>query len=82
MAIGGWLLWSRRSSASSHLVAGLVVAVTAGWAWALLDRTPQWQPWLRTLIVIAGGACLVGLAAGALRGPLRRGWRRRSWHSQ
>jgi 4-amino-4-deoxy-L-arabinose transferase-like glycosyltransferase len=72
VAIGGWLLWTRRSSPSTRVVAALTLVVTAGWAWELLDRTPQWQPWLRTLIVIAAAACLAGLAAGALRASLSR----------
>ncbi len=51
VAIGGRMLWERRAAASTGAVAAVAVLMTAGWSWALLDRTPQWQPWLRTLII-------------------------------
>jgi 4-amino-4-deoxy-L-arabinose transferase-like glycosyltransferase len=70
VAIGGRMAWVHRSHATARVVAAVAVAVTAGWSWALLDRTPDWQPWLRTLIVIAAAACVVGLLAGTLWRPL------------
>ena len=42
VAIGGALLWRARARAGARVLAGgAVVAVTAGWAYVLLDRTPQ-----------------------------------------
>ncbi|MFY1637131.1 glycosyltransferase family 39 protein [Solwaraspora sp. WMMB335] len=60
--MGATLLWRRRH----HLwaAAGLAgtVAITAGWAWILLGRSPDWHPWLRTLVAVAG----LGAAAALL----------------
>ena len=67
VAIGGGLLWSRREHAAARPLAAVAVGVSVAWAYVLLDRTPSWQPWLRTLIVVAGAlAVLVLLLAPAL----------------
>ena len=34
---------------------------TAAWAYALLDRTPAWEPWLRTVVAVAGVLAVLGL---------------------
>ena len=51
-----------------------------GWSYALLERTPSWQPWLRPLIAVRGGrwpssALLAASRAwpGAARAARRRG---------
>jgi 4-amino-4-deoxy-L-arabinose transferase-like glycosyltransferase len=62
VGIGGALLWRRRGRATSRWLLAAVVAGTAVWARALLDRTPAWHPELRTVVLVAG---LVG-AAGIL----------------
>jgi 4-amino-4-deoxy-L-arabinose transferase-like glycosyltransferase len=72
VAIGGRMLWTARSHPAARWIAALAVAVSAGWAWELLDRTPDWMPWLRSAILIAAAACLAGLAAGALWRSLDR----------
>jgi 4-amino-4-deoxy-L-arabinose transferase-like glycosyltransferase len=72
VAIGGWLLWTHRTSIAARLAAALAVVVTAGWAWELLDRTPQWEPWLRTLIAVGAVASVAGLAVVTLWRPLAR----------
>jgi 4-amino-4-deoxy-L-arabinose transferase-like glycosyltransferase len=72
VAIGGRLLWTRRASVTGRTVAGMTVLVTAGWSWELLNRTPQWQPWLRTLVVVAAVACLLALATATIWRPLAR----------
>jgi 4-amino-4-deoxy-L-arabinose transferase-like glycosyltransferase len=72
VAIGGWQLWQRRETAEARLIAALAVIITGGWAWELLDRTPQWQPWLRTVIAVAGLLAVVALVATAWRPAARR----------
>ncbi|MFL5860036.1 MAG: ArnT family glycosyltransferase [Solirubrobacteraceae bacterium] len=72
VAIGGRMRWDRRASARARVIAGGAVAVTAGWAWELLDRTPSWLPWLRTLIILVAGGCLAALLAASLWRPMRR----------
>jgi 4-amino-4-deoxy-L-arabinose transferase-like glycosyltransferase len=72
VAIGGALLWSRREQLAARLLAALAIAVSAAWAYALLERTPAWQPWLRTLIVLAGTLAVLGLLLAPMLGRLRR----------
>ena len=72
VAIGGRLLWTHRASLLAGGAAAVTVAVTAWWAWELLDRTPQWQPWLRTMIIVAAAGCLLALAAATVWRPLSR----------
>jgi 4-amino-4-deoxy-L-arabinose transferase-like glycosyltransferase len=72
VAIGGWLVWTHRESRVVQALSVLAVALTTGWAWALLDRTPTWQPWLRTLVLVAGAASVAGLLACMFRRALVR----------
>jgi hypothetical protein len=63
VAIGGHLLWQRRDALLARALAAAVVAVTAAWSHALLDRAPAWQPWLRPLVLCASAGAVVGLLA-------------------
>jgi len=72
VAIGGRLLWTHRTSPVARAAAAVTVILTAWWAWELLDRTPQWQPWLRTTIILAAGGCLLALTVATLWRPLGR----------
>jgi 4-amino-4-deoxy-L-arabinose transferase-like glycosyltransferase len=67
VAIGGWMAWIGRGSRRVQAIAIVAVALTTGWAWALLDRTPSWEPWLRTLVLVAGAAAVLTLVACAMR---------------
>jgi hypothetical protein len=55
-------------------MAGAVVATTSTWAVVLLDRSPQWNPWLRPLIVVAAVVAVTTLVASAY--VHSAGWRR------
>jgi 4-amino-4-deoxy-L-arabinose transferase-like glycosyltransferase len=66
--IAGVRLWRIRHTWSARTVLATAIAGTAAWAWALLDRSPSWLPWLRVVIVIAA----VGAAALILAGPAVR----------
>ncbi|MGO8863737.1 MAG: glycosyltransferase family 39 protein [Acidimicrobiales bacterium] len=68
VAIGAYELWRERDRLWARADTALSIAVTAGWAWVLLDRTPSWNPPLRWIVL---GAAL--LACGALAPPV---WRR------
>jgi 4-amino-4-deoxy-L-arabinose transferase-like glycosyltransferase len=59
VGIGAWFLWSRRSALWARLVLGSVVVVSSVWAAVLLDRVPEWHPWLRTAIMATGCAAAV-----------------------
>jgi 4-amino-4-deoxy-L-arabinose transferase-like glycosyltransferase len=68
VAIGGSVLWRVRGTTGARLTAALAVAVTAGWSYALLDRTPDWESWLGVLVLASGSLAVIGLlAAPALR---------------
>jgi len=74
VAITGSLLWRERHTPLARRVAASTVLVTASWSWALLDRTPQWESWMRVLIPVSAAIAVVGLlAAPALRRLGRRG---------
>jgi 4-amino-4-deoxy-L-arabinose transferase-like glycosyltransferase len=73
VAIGARALWPARHQATARFVLALGVLATSVWAWVLLDRTPQWESWLRVMIAISAGLAIVGLlAAPALRRLGRR----------
>ncbi|MEO9323258.1 glycosyltransferase family 39 protein [Nocardioides sp. C4-1] len=55
-ALGAWALWQRRDSLVAGGVLGATVALTAAWSFVLLDRTPDWHPWLRWTVVVLGFA--------------------------
>ncbi|MGA2469384.1 MAG: glycosyltransferase family 39 protein [Solirubrobacteraceae bacterium] len=68
VAIGATLLWERRTELWARACAAVTVAGTAAWSYALLDRTPSWQPWLRTVLLLAALVATVGLLAAPLVG--------------
>ncbi|MDG4758265.1 glycosyltransferase family 39 protein [Micromonospora sp. WMMD710] len=53
-----WRRW--RPLAATVTLAG-TLAVTVWWAWVLLGRSPDWYPWLRVVVLVAGllGAALL-----------------------
>ena len=71
VAIGGRMLWARRDAAGARVAAAVAVAVSVGWAWELLDRTPSWEPWLRTAILVGAVLSVGALIVSAVWRPLR-----------
>jgi 4-amino-4-deoxy-L-arabinose transferase-like glycosyltransferase len=81
IGIGAMAAWRARlgpRNLTARVVAAVTVIVTAVWSYVLLDRTPDWLPWLRWLVLITGVAGGVAWVAGPwLAGLARtRGWRR------
>ncbi|MFD0690180.1 ArnT family glycosyltransferase [Actinomadura fibrosa] len=69
--MGAAALWERRRLPEAAAVLSVTVAVTAIWAYVLLDRTPGWNSWLGPVVVAAGLVAAAGLAgARLLKGPL------------
>jgi 4-amino-4-deoxy-L-arabinose transferase-like glycosyltransferase len=62
--------WQERASLGARLVGGAALVATALWAHDLLDRTPVWEPWLRSVVLVAG---IAGAAAYALPARLVTG---------
>ena len=76
VGIGAMALWQARLGLAGRIAAASGIAVTAGWAYILLNRTPNWLPWLRWVVVVAGVAAAVLVLAGprlAGLGRSRRG---------
>ena len=62
IGVGGKAVWARREKCEALWVAAGSVALSALWAFNLLDRDAPWTPWLRETILFGGlgtGACLV-----------------------
>ena len=74
LAVGGRALWERRELLTARLTAAVGLAVTTGWSVVLLRRTPDFLPWLRWVVLVAGVLAVVALLvpAGMRRGLGRR----------
>ncbi len=60
-------LWQIRDRLWSRLVMAAMSAVTGVWAFVLLDRTPDWMPALRWVVLVGSVVVAVMVAAGAQR---------------
>ncbi|WP_250283660.1 MULTISPECIES: glycosyltransferase family 39 protein [unclassified Frankia] len=61
VGIGGVHLWRERDRLGSCLVLAAAVTATTAWSYVLLHRTPDWQPWLRALVIAVGAVAIVTL---------------------
>jgi 4-amino-4-deoxy-L-arabinose transferase-like glycosyltransferase len=73
VAIGAVSMWNHRDHLHARLLGAVGIVGTAVWAYVLLDRSPDYFPWLRVVILIAGILSAVVL----LVAPLITGWTRR-----
>ncbi|MCF3147591.1 ArnT family glycosyltransferase [Streptomyces platensis] len=60
VGMGAALLWRRGGRSAAFVLAG-TVAVTAGWSFVLLNRSPDWLPWLRWTVAALGLLAAPGL---------------------
>ncbi|MEU1436906.1 glycosyltransferase family 39 protein [Streptomyces sp. NPDC005786] len=61
IGMGATVLWEERSRWWAGATLAGTVAVTAYWSYVLLGRTPDYQPWLRPTVLIAGVLGALGL---------------------
>jgi 4-amino-4-deoxy-L-arabinose transferase-like glycosyltransferase len=54
VGMGAGMLWKRRHDPAARVVLAATLVVTAWWAYKLLDRSPDWAPWLRTVVLVGG----------------------------
>jgi 4-amino-4-deoxy-L-arabinose transferase-like glycosyltransferase len=54
VGMGGIELWRRRDSLIARILLAAALAGTVIWAYALLAESPDWLPWLRTTVLVAG----------------------------
>ena len=67
VGMGGAMLWQNRQRMLARGLGAVAIVGTSVWAFALLERTPSYDPWLRPLILVTGFlAAVVLLAAPAL----------------
>jgi 4-amino-4-deoxy-L-arabinose transferase-like glycosyltransferase len=67
VGMGTTVLWGRRRIRAAAVALAGTLILTVGWSATLLDRAPDWQPWLRTAVLVAGlGAAILLLLAGRL----------------
>jgi 4-amino-4-deoxy-L-arabinose transferase-like glycosyltransferase len=72
VGIGTWALWRRRDSLVATAVLGAAIAFTVAFAFFLLDRTPDWLPWLKYVVATLGLAAAV-MVVGVRHLPRRVG---------
>lgn len=61
VGMGVTVLWEERSRWWAGATLALTVAATALWSYVLLGRTPDYLPWLRQTVLVAGLVGAVGL---------------------
>ncbi|MFI9001621.1 ArnT family glycosyltransferase [Streptomyces sp. NPDC053541] len=67
IGMGAAVLWEERGHLLASAALAGSVAVSAVWGFVLLGRTPEWLPWLRWAVLVAGCAAALGLlGAGRL----------------
>jgi len=69
VGIGTMSLWERRNSWFARGALATALLATVIWGYLLLDRTPDWFPWMRYVIAVAG---VLGAAAILAQPYLRR----------
>jgi 4-amino-4-deoxy-L-arabinose transferase-like glycosyltransferase len=61
VGIGGGLLWRRRAEVWARIVLAVALGATAVWAFVLLDRSTDFLPWLKDVVLVAGVLAALGL---------------------
>ncbi|WP_406281440.1 glycosyltransferase family 39 protein [Nocardia sp. NBC_00881] len=60
-------LWRRRGHVAARITLAVLSTVTGVWAFVLLDRIPDWLPWLRWTVLVTALVVAVALVVGAHR---------------
>ncbi|WP_137994463.1 ArnT family glycosyltransferase [Streptomyces vilmorinianum] len=61
VGMGASVLWEERTRFAASAALAVTVAATAVWGFVLLGRTPDWLPWLRWTVLVAGSLAALGL---------------------
>ncbi|MGI6874028.1 ArnT family glycosyltransferase [Amycolatopsis sp. 3B14] len=64
VGIGTVELWRGRHNFAARIVLALMLAATGVWDFILLARTPDWQPWLRWVLLVLTALVVAGLLFG------------------
>jgi 4-amino-4-deoxy-L-arabinose transferase-like glycosyltransferase len=63
VGIGTMSLWQRRTSWVGRSALAAALVATTVWGVVLLDRTPDWFPWLRVAVAVAGALGALAILA-------------------
>jgi 4-amino-4-deoxy-L-arabinose transferase-like glycosyltransferase len=61
VGMGAVELWRHRHQWFARGALAASIGLTAWWAYAMLDRTPNWNPWLRSVVLAVGMLAAVGV---------------------
>ncbi|WP_405616117.1 glycosyltransferase family 39 protein [Streptomyces sp. NBC_00076] len=61
VGMGAGILWEKRSEIWASLTLASAVVASAAWGYVLLDRTPDYLPWLKWLVLVGGLVAALGL---------------------
>ncbi|MGW6887031.1 ArnT family glycosyltransferase [Streptomyces chartreusis] len=61
IGMGAALLWEKRDKAWASLTLAAAMTVTAVWGYVLLNRSPDYLPWLKWVVMVGGLAAALGL---------------------
>ncbi|WP_327316248.1 ArnT family glycosyltransferase [Streptomyces sp. NBC_01235] len=61
IGMGAGILWEKRSEIWASITLAASVVAAAAWSYVLLNRTPDYLPWLRWLVLIGGLVAALGL---------------------
>ncbi|GAA2504381.1 glycosyltransferase family 39 protein [Streptomyces longisporus] len=74
VGMGSALLWERRRETWASLTLAAAVVASAAWGYVLLNRTPDYLPWLKYLVLVGGLTSALGLVfAGRINRQLALG---------
>lgn len=60
-------LWRGKQHLTPRIVLAVMAAATGVWAYVLLDRTPDWTPWLRWVVLVGSIVVAAVIAVGVHR---------------
>ncbi|WP_330265853.1 glycosyltransferase family 39 protein [Streptomyces griseorubiginosus] len=61
VGMGAGILWEKRAGTWASLTLAAAVVAGAAWGYVLLNRTPDYLPWLRWLVLVGGLVAALGL---------------------
>ncbi|MEU5631480.1 glycosyltransferase family 39 protein [Streptomyces rishiriensis] len=61
IGMGAGILWEKRAEIWASITLAASVVAAAGWSYVLLDRTPDYLPWLKWLVLVGGLAAALGV---------------------
>jgi 4-amino-4-deoxy-L-arabinose transferase-like glycosyltransferase len=64
VGVGGYELWKHRETPRGRVALALIVALTTVVSVVLLERSPDFLPWLRWVVVLVGALAVTALPAG------------------